>query len=230
MVIIHINPHLPHQVEHGEILSAGLAVHGVASIVTHDPRAEGEIHIVSGPHYALEQWRAHPRTLWLDRCFYGDAHDIVSIGWLNPDGSRDFRNANKTEPKGELPEVLPLRSKLRCCVVFGDYGRDPKPELKLARQKYDSVWFRPHPADTKLSPYLPLRGELNTIWQIADAAIGHSSTVLVDAVIHGLYAESTDPRHVINGMTYRSEWLNRLSWCQWSLEEIRRGEFWEHLC
>jgi hypothetical protein len=228
-VVAHINPHLPHQVEHGEVLRQGFERHGVTLDVTADKTKAGDIHIVSGPWYALNEWQGKPNVLWLDRTFYGDAHDIISLGWLNSDGSRDFRNADKTEGKGVLPELKPLKPRKGTAIVFGDYGRDMSMECALAR-KFDRCYFKSHPQDSQqTSPFNTLRCPLNVVMELADVAIGHSSTVLVDAEIAGLHTISTDPRHIVHNSD-RTAWLKRLSWAQWSLEELSNGDFWEHLC
>ena len=229
-LVAHINPGLPHQVEHGQALTYGLKKHGIDLDVTEDIHKKADIHIVSGPWYALNAWKGKPNVLWLDRCFYGDSHDFVSLGWLMPDGSRNFKNDEKTVCKGLLPELKPHKKRRRCAVVFGDYGVDPRLQLANARRKYDSVWYRPHPQDKSPAPCFPLRGSLDDVWTVADVAIGHSSTVLVDAQINGLFVESTDPRHVAHYTDDRESWLKRLSWAQWSLDEIVAGTFWEHLC
>jgi len=227
-IVAHFNS-LPHQVEHGQALTYGFKRHGIDLDVTSDICKPADIHIVSGPWYALPRWKGHPNILWLDRCFYGDSHDFVSLGWLLPDGSRNFCNASKTVGKGLLPELKPHKKRKRCAVVFGDYGADPRDMLAAARRKYDSVWYRPHPQDTRPAPCFPIRGELSDIWQIADVAIGHGSTVLVEAQIEGLFVESTDPRHVTHYLDDRQSWIKRLSWAQWSLDELVNGTFWEHL-
>ena len=229
-VVAHINPTLAHQVEHGQALTYGFKQHGIDLYVTEDIHRKGDIHIVSGPWYALPAWQGKPNVLWLDRCFYGDSHDFVSLGWLRPDGSRNFCNDEKTVGKGELPELKPMKRRRKCAVVFGDYGLDPRGMLADARRKYDSVWYRPHPQDTRPAPCFPLRGSLDDVWTVADVAIGHSSTVLVEAQIEGLFVESTDKRHVVHCLDDRESWLKRLSWAQWSLDELVNGEFWEHLC
>jgi hypothetical protein len=227
-VVAHLNPYLPHQVEHGEMLRQGFKRHGIELDVTADKLKAGDVHIVSGPWYALEEWKGEPNVLWLDRTFYGDAHDIISLGWLNPDGSRDFRNADKTEAKGELPELKPRKENKGAAIVFGDYGRDMHPECYLAR-KFDRCYFKPHPQDaSQKSPFMTLRCSLNIALEMADVAIGHASTVLVDAEIAGLHVISTDSRHVVHNRD-RTEWLKRLSWAQWSLTELEDGSFWEHL-
>jgi len=230
VVVIHTNLHLPNQVECADVLKAGFNTHGITAHVTGSKTQAGDIHVIQGPWYCYSEWVGKPNVLWLNRCFYGCAKSIISLGWLKPDGSRDFRNQEKTECKGTLPALQPIKERRRCAVVFADYGRDMSEELALARRAYDSVWFRPHPADAQITPYLPLRGDLEAIWGLADVAVGHSSTVLVDAMINGLHVISTDPLHVTQHVTDRDDWLTKLSWAQWSLDEIRRGEFWEHLC
>jgi len=203
--------------------------HGVTLDVTADKTKAGDIHIVSGPWYALDEWRGKPNVLWLDRTFYGDAHDVISLGWLNADGSRDFRNSDKIEGKGALPELKPTKIRKGTAIVFGDYGRDMEAECKLAR-KFERCYFKPHPQDSQpKSPFNTLRCPLHIALELADVAIGHASTVLVDAEIAGLHVMSTDSRHVVHNSD-RELWLKRLSWAQWSLEELSNGDFWEHLC
>lgn len=229
-VVAHINHSLAHQVEHGQALTYGLKRHGINLDVTSNIHKEGDIHIISGPWYARDAWLGKPNVLWLDRCFYGDAHDFVSIGWMRRDGSRNFCNADKTEGKEPLPALKLCKKRRRCAVVFGDYDGDARAMLANARRKYDSVWFRPHPQDTRPLPCFPMRGSLDDVWSIADVAVGHSSTVLVEAQINGLFVESTYAQHVVHFSDDREAWIKRLSWAQWSLDELVAGTFWEHLC
>ena len=77
---------------------------------------------------------------------------------------------------------------------------------------------------------MTLKGSLDAVWEIADVAIGHGSTVLVEAEIAGLHVETTDPRHVARNVTNREQWLKDLSYAQWNKSEIQSGEFWYHLC
>ena len=77
---------------------------------------------------------------------------------------------------------------------------------------------------------MTLKGELSAVWELADVAIGHSSTVLVEAAINGLHVESSDPLHVCQGIEDRAQWLVDLSWANWNFEQLKSGAFWEHLC
>lgn len=227
MVIIHTNQALENQSVCADALKAGFDRLGVTCEVTADKTKKGDIQLIQGPWYCYKEWIGKPNVLWLNRCYYGCHKTVLSIGWLNADGSRDFKNKDMPEGKGKLPELKAKKTGRHSAVVFGDYGRDPLPDYNYARRKYDAVYFRPHPQDAK-SLGLTLRCDLHTIFDMADVAVGHSSTVLVDAEINGLHVDSTDPLHVVHH-TDREQWLKDLSWTQWSLEEIRRGDFWSHL-
>jgi len=229
-VVIHCNMGLDNQTESAGWLRDGFKAHGINAEITGDRLKGADIHIVQGPWYAYNDWIGKPNVLFLNRCYFGHPRWDVSIGWLNPDGTRDFRNTDKTHGKGSLPDLKPLKPKRRAVVVFGDYGRDPKQEMSYARRTYDSVFYRAHPSSTERTPYLTLGGELNNVWEIADCAVGYKTTALIDAEINGLHVHSTDPQHVVHHDGDRQQWINRLSWANWNHEEIKRGYFWEHLC
>jgi len=229
-LVIHTNIGLENQRVCAAALKDGFAKHGIDAEVTPSIYKQADIHLIQGPWYAYKEWLGKPNVIWLDRCFYGCSKTVLSLGWLNPDGSRNFGDCDKPA-KGELPELKPRKDYRGSCVVFGDYGRDMTAEIHLARTRHaGGLFFRPHPQD-QTNPHraMTLDCELSSVFEIADVAIGHGSTVLVDAKIAGLRVESTDWRHVINFEGDRETWLRQLSWKQWSLNEIRAGHFWEHL-
>ena len=235
-VVIHTNPHLANQVESADWLRQGFEAHGLQAEVTADRDKRGDVQVVQGPWYALDTWLPHSErhpVLWLDRCFYGDARFDLSIGWLRPDGSRDFCNDDKTEPNGDLPELLPRKSREYSVIVFGDYGRDmTETVVRLRHERNGALYFRPHPQDAgrTVPAAMSLNCDLEGVWALGDLAVGHSSTVLVDAVVHGLKTESTDPRHVVQRLNgSRKRWLEWLSWSQFHADQIKAGDFWEHL-
>ena len=112
--------------------------------VTADIYEEGDIHVVQGPHFAYSAWLGKPRVLFLNRCFYGDSRYDLSIGWLNPDGSRDFMNHAMPEPNGRLPELKPEKTGGKT-IVFADYGR--KDWAHSMAQKHNTEHIRYHPAE-----------------------------------------------------------------------------------
>ena len=225
-VVIHSNQHLKNQQESSGWLKQGFERHGLDCEVTADKHRPADIHVVQGPHYAFAEWLGKENVIWLDRCFYGDSRFDLSIGWLNPDGSRDFKNKNKTVGKGALPELKPMKTERQAAVVFADYGRMIQAEHWAidARVKYKPVYTMYHPAD--LHNFYTLAD----MWERCDVAIGGTSTVLVDAAINGLHIKQCDPLHVCQDIgSDRDTWLARLSWAQWNHTEIVNGNFWEHL-
>lgn len=233
-VVIHSNPSLQNQRETAGWLQEGFKAHGINAQITASRKEAGDVHVIQGPWYAYNEWVGKPNVLWLNCCFYGHPRWDVSIGWLKPDGTRDFCAFDEAMPNGVLPELKPMKDcadKDACAVVFGDYGQDPSDMVLDARRKYGRVYFRPHPQDRhRTSPALSPEWTLEDIWEIADVAVGYSSSVLVDAAINGLRVDCPD-RHVcsdINGD--RHQWLTDLSWANWHHTQVRNGEFWEHLC
>ena len=225
-VVIHSNPGLANQIESAGWLKEGFSCHGIDAEITADKHAPGDIHVVQGPHYAWHEYVGKPHVIWLDRCFYGDARFDLSIGWLRHDGSRDFRNADKTEPNGTLPELMPLKTDQKGAVIFADYGKMVQADHWTvdARRGHFPVYMRPHPSEME-SFYT-----LDDMWERCGVAIGGQSTALVQAAINGLYVKSYDPLHVCQDIgTDREGWLTRLSWCQFHYTEIQNGNFWSHL-
>jgi len=228
-VVIHTNLGLENQRICGTALKQGFERHELQAEISPDIHKQADLHVIQGPWYAFKEWIGQPNVLWLDRCFYGCAKTVLSIGWLNPDGSRNFGGCDKPV-KGQPPELQERKEYRGTCIVFGDYNRDMSEEIQLARKKHQRVYFRPHPAEHKNdSPVIALRGPLENVLDFADVAIGHSSTALIEAELHGLLVESTDPNHVVHHDGDRDKWLRQLSWKQWHLDEIRAGKFWEHL-
>ena len=229
-VVIHSNPTLPNQIESALWLKRGFDRHGLDCEITADKHKQADIHVVQGPHYAFNEWLGKPNVIWLDRCFYGDHRYDLSIGWLNPDGSRDFKNKDMSCGKGDLPELKPQKTRRECAVVFGDYGMNPTELVKYAQINFGRTYYKPHPAERgQTSPVLAPKWTLDECWEIADCAVGHSSTVLVTAELNGLHVYTTDTHHVCQGIENREQWLVNLSWAQWNSDEICYGDFIDHL-
>ena len=229
-VVIHSNPHLSNQIESSGWLKRGFDRHGVDCERTADKHKSADVHVVQGPHYAFDEWLGKPNVIWLNRGFYGHHRYDLSIGWLNPDGSRDFKNKNMSFGKGKLPEMKPQKTGRDCAIVFGDYGMDPKELIDYSRFHFGRTYYKPHPAEHgQVSPVLAPKWTLEQCWEIADVAVGHGSTVLVEAELNGLHVYTTDPNHVCKDIDNREQWLVDLSWAMWDHTEIVNGDFWEHL-
>lgn len=231
-VVIHCNPHLTNQTESAEWLRQGFTRHGLVVDVTADKRKVGDLHVVQGPHYAYKEWLGKENVLFLNRCYWGHPRFTLSIGWLNADGSREFLWSDT--PRRPIPDLKPMKPEKRkadqCAMYFGDYGEDPTNRIRETLKTYGRTYYRPHPADGRDSIVLSPDWTLEQVWEIADVAVGGGSTVLVDALVNGLWVDCWDERNPAAQDCDRETLMARLTWADWSHEEIQRGDFWEHLC
>jgi len=197
--------------EHGEWLQAGLAAHGLTLNITPDVGRPADIHIVSGPHYAKQQWLDHPRVLLLDRAYYhGEksgrwaSMDWVSLGWMTPDGSRTFRRGT-----GRRAPVIQDNAADEGVIFLADFDGPVEPA--------DTV--RLHPAHGKHA-----EGLLDALRRHRKA-VGYGTTALVTAALEGLEVECKDAGHILR----QPDWINLLPYADWRFNEIASGGAWEHL-
>lgn len=188
-------------------MAAGFQAHGLKGRVTADRAAGGDVHVVLGPHYARDWWIGqHPNVLYLDRCYYRGDPAHVSLGWLRPDGGREWQVGTGREPP-PVPPPPPGRGR----VFLADFAGP--------QQIVDADYCRTHPA--RQAPAQPLEAVLARY----HTAIGYRTSALVTAALAGLVVECRWPPHLVN----RPDWREVLPYADWSREEIARGEAWEHL-
>lgn len=236
MICIHTNIHLPHQVEFAEYLLSGFKKHNQDAIITTSIEQEADIHVVLGPHYAKKHWLGHPNTILLDRAYWGDPIN-VSLGWMNEKGGRNFQKACPGDrPK---PTLQPWKNGNRYLFLM-DYC-DSKQDFvalqsHIAEQSGEAVKIRLHPVACNAD-----QGPLERDLERYDIAVGRRTTALVDAAIAGLAVVCVDDQNIVwdvSSHSYeaplfkgdRAQWLNNVSYANWSGEEIASGEAWEYLC
>ena len=211
-IIVHINPTQPHQREHGEWLSKGFKRHGLTCTLTENRYQEGDIHIVSGNHYAKDIWTGHPRTIWLDKRLYKEgpkpdgmvSDPFVSLGWLNAIGGRDFAEGTGKEYPICKPQKHGKRS-----IFLADYQGKIEPADTVRRHHLEETYTET--LEEALSRH--------------DIAIGYMTTALVKAGLEGLKVVCKDPRSIM----HQPNWLKLLPYADWHFSEIESGEAWEHL-
>ncbi len=219
--VLHYNASFPHQVKHAH----AFAVAGC--FVTDDINKEADTHIVSGPHYALNRWKDHPNTIWLDRAFWGDP-ECVSIGWLQADRTRKFASGTDSRQK---PDLSPWKTREDSVLILADYEQDVNEIVLAAYSRFGCVRVRRHPAEQGLksgeSPDVSLASQL----ALSDVCIGHSSTALFEAIVMGVPVICTDPKNVVAPVSVqdmdaelyrgdRDEWLHDLSYAQFNHDEF----------
>lgn len=225
-MLFHYNPGLKHQRQHAAAWDAA------GFKTTTDPAAPADVHVISGPHYAKAALEGHPRVLMIDRAWWGDP-GCVSLGWLNEDGTRRFAEPDPDRPRPH-PTPRPWKTREQSALILADYGQEPKKAISAARRRFHMTRIRRHPAQEKTTV------SLESSLALVDVVIGYKTTALFDAVIMGIPAICLDPTNpvapVCSGGLWeplerpdRSDWLKRLAYCQFSLNEIANGTAWEHL-
>lgn len=144
-------------------------------------------------------------------------------------------------------------------VVFGQLQRDTNVQhtdhyqwcrtmVSLASAKGHKVLFRPHPRELNPEVYGIHRcffhtGPLEEALGVAKAGITYNSTSAVDCAISGVPFHAYSPSSYSHSISTplanllandfllleRDEWLKRLGYSQWSLEEMKSGKAWNHL-
>lgn len=202
-IAIHTNPNQPHQIEQAEHFRQGFIKHNLKSIVTASITQQADIHIVLGSNYAKHHWLNHDRVVLLDRCYFGDTRNHISIGWMNKKGGRNF-----TIGEG--------RKKL--------YIRDPIGDQSIFLADYNGVIeqadiIRLHPANKQYNT------TLSEDLRQCNSAIGYNSTALVKAALQGLKITCKGEQNILN----QKNWLELLPYANWNYNEILSGEVWAHL-
>ena len=212
-VAIHANRSMQHQVKFALAIQSGLAKQGLAPFIT-DVDGEADIHVCIGPHYALRQHVKKPRVLYIDRAYWGDP-ESVSIHWLI-DGEK---HRSRHDEKRAHPELAEYKSGDRVIYLLAHGEKSaPIPDPFGA-----GMTIRHHPANRRTSESLDAALERHE-W-----AVGGRTTALVSAAISGLRVDTLDvgsPVYEIRGGGDRVPWINNMAWHNWSLEEIKSGDFY----
>lgn len=241
LVIINANARYEHHVRWAIALKCGIDKHGVRCEITTDANQQGDTNIIIGPWYSHALMKDPQNVLMLDRCFFNDPEQWASLGWLNKDGSRDFKNTNSDADRWTEhgPRLRDWNTK-GVKVFFADYGFDEANARIVLEQT--GAYFRKHPESPawRDCPTRTLAGDLQAAFAVAGLAIGWKTTCLPQAVIAGVPTITLDETNVawpVSGHVIadsaptpdRKQWANDLAYSQWSLEDFRSGNFWEHL-
>jgi hypothetical protein len=213
-----INANLENQRQTGAIVAEGFRKHGHKVSNTSSRDAKGDITVVHGPNYALKGRQG--LVLWLDRCWYGNPREWVTLGWKASEHTRDFAKGDETRFMGHqdsgVVELEPMRRKGKT-IALDDYAQTVKHSPLL----WDT--YRGHPARQKhtTSLYAAMRGH-------AFAVCG-GGTCAAQAKLAGLHVICLDTHNIVHTRKTRASWAADLAWTQWNMREIASGVAIEHL-
>lgn len=207
-----INPSLANQRATGEWIEAGFKALGYRVITTSVPGAQGDVTVVHGPNYAKRGKQG--RVIWLDRCWYGDTRDWVSLGWKVDEHSRAYVTGYGSRfddhVRAGIVAIEPMRSGNRV-IALDDYDQTLQ-DLPLPWDGY-----RAHPARQQHTTTL-----LEAIEGYSKALCG-AGTCAAQAWLAGLEIACFDKHNVVKTAFTREQWADQLAWKQWHRDEIRSG-------
>lgn len=231
LVVMHVNPALAHQMGHAEAFHECLKRHNQPHEITSDIDVEGDVHIVSGPHYALDRWRNHPRVLLLDRAYWGDDIGNISLRWLlhRKPHYPTALSADRWQKSGA--RLMPLKEPDERSVLLGDFGSETS-MLRDCIETHRIKAFRPHPhTPWDDCPVTTMNGALWGMFGFFTVAHGFSTSALVTAGLAGLNLVCHDPDSVAARWRRdaREQWCHDLAYLNWHEAEIADGSAWEWL-
>ena len=178
----------------------------------------------------------------------------ISIGWDGLNNRADFCNDNAPADRWQKHGV-PVRDWKEggdYVLVLGQVPGDYSHRHADINQFYSEaitrlsvlglpIRFRPHPLarQSYSGCVLDTSDSLESALEGAAVAVTFNSNSGVDAVLNGVPTITMDKGAMawdVTGHNYakpprpdRGQWLNALAYCQWTEQEIMRGDAWEHL-
>lgn len=197
--------------------------------------------------------------LVMERGYIGDRHYWTSCGYNGLNGRADFIPSHADDGRtgpfmntlrpykdtrgdyvliiGQIPNDASVAH-----IGFYDWLNDTIRQLTSITER--AVFYRPHPLDK--NPIFPdvrvLHSDLDTAISNAHCVVTLNSNTGVDSVIAGVPVISMDKGSMVYDITDhdlsfvndprtfdRTVWFNRITYAQWSMDEIRSGDAWDHL-
>jgi len=188
----------------------------------------------------------------------GETHHYAA-GFNGLNGRADFRNQDMPDDRAKLlgVELKPWRTG-RHIVLCGQVPWDASVEnsdhltwLRGAAERIQSysrrpIVFRPHPMARQA--YKPIPGTELSIQSFAEdlrnahCVVTYNSNSAVEALLDGVPVFAHDQGSMcwqvankslisvdVPNRPDRSQWLNDLAYCQWTMSEMRAGLAWKHL-
>ena len=194
--------------------------------------------------------------LTVGRCFFGDRHDMVAIGWNGFNRAADFNLpehvlGDRWDKHGfHIPRVGGNPDGY--VLVCGEF-RDCTKWYNTMREVLagEDVRFRAHPFKSGESvpgwQNAPPAGQddIQKLFPDCKVVITYDSIAGCDAVLAGVPHIACGENSMARDVSFHSwrafkeaegtnpfdvqMWAHRLAYCQWSHDEISNGEFWDHL-
>lgn len=240
----------PRSEEHADMMHVGLARVGV-TITDAD---SADFLVTWGERSRRKLTRYGKPILVMERAYLGDRFDWMSIGWDGLNGNANFCNEDVPDDRwrrlwrDQMQPITRGDGALIIGQVNGDaslggidcekWARDVR--RGLGSMGIDST-YRPHPQSaSRRPPTAADHASLAEQMAACDFVVTYSSNAGVLAAMAGkrVTAESDvsmiwdiaghgwqDDKMLLD----RDDWGRKLAYCQWTPEEVKRGDFWDTL-
>jgi hypothetical protein len=251
-VIIHANQ-IEWQGRYAKHVITGLQRHGIRATVTNSPtRQPCDVAILMGPNawHRVEQARSGPYIMF-NRRFVGDdasVHTNCAVGWNGFNGRGTFCvdevDPNRLKRYLTEEEILPWHKGTNTIYCEqSNVGRTKK--FNSLQQYYNFInrnvknpIFREKPIGEENISQAGVRKGL--MKHDPKVVINLNSTISLDCLTSGIPVISLDEgdpvypitSHNLRIIDYpdnRLEFFQYLAHCQWTEDEIKSGEFWDHI-
>lgn len=238
-----------HQKAWADLLASGLRIHGYEPRMVDAP-GSAPSRIVACWGWKLGAFyrsKGH-EVLVAERGYIGDRFHWTSLGWNGLNGRADFRLGDVDGERFEryhAGSMRPWKADGEYVLLLGQVMGD----MSLAHVDYRGwlsrmaeelpvlglpVVFRPHPQSRQEAFGMRIKGGgLEEALAGAAVAVAFNSNSATDAVMAGVPTIAMDEGAMawpVSGHDIampptpdRTEWANRLAWCQWSPGEIADG-------
>lgn len=196
--------------------------------------------------------------LILERGYIGDRNEYTSCGYNGLNGYADFVTDKVKKRRFSVDDfVKPYRETPgEYVLIMGQVPSDASVrhigfnmwlEMTISAIKNITdrkVFYRRHPLNTE--PLVVdaelMNGDLHDAIAKAHCVVTLNSNSAVDTVLAGIPCVALDPGSMAYEVTNnhlsailqpevfdRDKWLDKLTYCQWTYDEIEQGQAWEHL-
>ena len=257
-VSIHASSNIPWQKRYAVAVKEGLSKHGIDANITSSRKRESDVSVIHGPNLYQAMEKDGGNFIMLNRKFLGfeerDVHDNCAISWNGFNGmgifcvDRNSMDGDRLEKYIDLREIehwsLDSDNYLLC--HQHDTGRSTR--FDDINKWYRNVQRRVHPNNLKIRRKITLEnvGRIEFMRSLREdlsdvkAIFSLNSIVSVEALILGKGLVTDDKTNPCYGVASsemgstikpfdRTEFLTYLANCQWHIDEIRNGSFFQNM-
>jgi hypothetical protein len=241
--------------EWAKAMMAGIKKSKDTCEVYHAYRPNYDIYLMWG---IKRRWFAHAKNdqrIIIERGYLGERlKENFMVGLNSLNGMADFKTDNVPDDRWQQwkPMIKEWKTDGEYALIIGQVPADSAlfglplhnwlvRTFEKAQQKYDRVYFRPHPSDPN-PPKLPLcpYDDLDEALDRAKVVITYTSNVGVLAAMNGTPVVAHHPCSMVYNIAShsideplirpdREEWGCKISYSQWNIDEIADGMAWRHL-